>query len=534
MNPKHIPGVFNIADFLSRCLKHKTYVPSADIFPDNQYEAFSVLVENAFSAQTASYSKPFCSFQDLIQATINDPLLQTVKRRIVANQRPTKFDAESIHPFHKFWPELNVSPDGLLMRNDRIVIPQSMVPNLLKFSHDGHMGINATKRLLRHRYYFPNMDDEIEKLCLNCLACQVNVNKTQRSPIISGQLVEGPLKLWSIDFSSKTPENNYVLVLVDEFSSYPIFEFSNGLTTTHVIKILSTVFKTFGIPETIKSDNGPAFISSEFKNFAIKSGFKHQLITPEWPQANSTCERLMASINKRIRCATVDQSNWRKSLLAFLDRYRATPHSSRKYSPNDLMGFDDKNWLPSHHFTPSATHMKQEAKIHDAKAKAIQKKYNDLHAKQRNPFKVGNTVLCKQKRHNKFSPYFNHIPYTITAIKGTMITAENHIHSTTRNESYFKCYNGPTLTPTQVLSVPNIAVSTNYSMQLTKLVPSPTNTEPEPMDTNENPNIRQIENNNTSTIPPILPTNPTIKASKRGRKPKRKTYDLIRQRFKLP
>jgi len=186
------------------------------------------------------------------------------------------------------------------------------------------------------------------------------------------------------------------------------------------------------------------------------------------------------------------------------------------------MGFDDKNWLPSHYFTPSATHMKQEAKIHDAKAKAIQKKYNDLHTKQRNPFKVGNTVLCKQKRHNKFSPYFNHIPYTITAIKGTMITAENHIHSTTRNESYFKCYNGPTLTPTQVLSVPNIAVSTNYSMQLTKLVPSPTNTEPEPMDTNENPNIRQIENNNTSTIPPILPTNPTIKASKRGRKPKRK------------
>ena len=144
MTPKHIPGVNNIADFLSRCLKHKLYVPSADILPENQFEAFAIKVNNIFSAKTSTDSSSFCTFSDLIQATENDPLLQTVKKRILANNRPTKFDAETIQPYHKFWYELNISPDGLLMRNDRIVIPSSMVTNLLNFCHKGHAGIGDT------------------------------------------------------------------------------------------------------------------------------------------------------------------------------------------------------------------------------------------------------------------------------------------------------------------------------------------------------------------------------------------------------
>ncbi len=118
--------------------------------------------------------------------------------------------------------------------------------------------------------------------------------------------------------------------------------------------------------------------------------------------------------------------------------YRATPHISKGFSPNELMGFDDKQWLPSHHNTIPNEEMKSLAKQNDAIAKANQKKYNDVHTKQRSPFKPSDIVLCKQKRPNKFSPYFSPIPYEVTAVKGSMVTAKitytqphemNHLYS---------------------------------------------------------------------------------------------------------
>ena len=472
MQPKHIPGVNNIADFLSRCLKHKIYVPCSDITPSNSFEAFAAKVEAVFSIQTAE-SSCYCSFDELKAASHNDSRIQLVKRRILANNKPTKFDADTVAPYHKFWNEMNISPEGLLMRNDRIVIPHSLTDRLLKFCHEGHLGINATKRLIRHRYYFPGMDDEIETLCLGCLACQCNVNKTQKSPIISGVLADGPRILWSIDFSSRTPDGNYILVLFDEFSSFPIFEFSRGLTSRHAIRILRTVFKKFGTPKIVKSDNGPAFISTEFAEFAKEMNFHHQLITPEWPQANATCERLMSSINKRIRCAQVDKQDWKSSLKAFVERYRATPHVSRGHTPNELMGLTDTNLLPSKLQSVPVSDLIESAKLSDANAKRIQEKYADMHKKKRPIFERGDIVLCRQKTPTKHTPYFNTEPYTITDIKGTMVTAKNATHTITRNESYFKWFNGIIPTRQTIINSQSHLFIQPVSLLLERITPPP-------------------------------------------------------------
>ena len=51
---------------------------------------------------------------------------------------------------------------------------------------------------------------------------------------------------------------------------------------------------------------------------------------------------------------------------------------------------------------------------------------------------VGDVVLVKQRKQNKFSCKFNPNPYTVISKKGTMITAENQNHKITRNISFFK------------------------------------------------------------------------------------------------
>ena len=151
----------------------------------------------------------------------------------------------------------------------------------------------------------------------------------------------------SIDFSSKTPSGVYILVMVCNRSRYPVMKISRGLTTHDAIRILSKVFQEFGTPAEIMSDNGPAFNSHAFADFANRKNFKHIKITLLWPDANGIVESKMKIIIKSIRCASVLKENWKTALHLALKHYRATIHPMTGHSPNQLMGFPDEIDLPS-------------------------------------------------------------------------------------------------------------------------------------------------------------------------------------------
>ena len=51
---------------------------------------------------------------------------------------------------------------------------------------------------------------------------------------------------------------------------------------------------------------------------------------------------------------------------------------------------------------------------------------------------VGDTVLVRQRKKNKFSSTFDPKPYRVTRVKGTMITATRPGHYITRNVSFCK------------------------------------------------------------------------------------------------
>ena len=54
-------------------------------------------------------------------------------------------------------------------------------------------------------------------------------------------------------------------------------------TTDKVIQSLKSTFATYGIPSSIRTDNGPQFVSGEFREFLKEHGIFHRK-TPLWPQ----------------------------------------------------------------------------------------------------------------------------------------------------------------------------------------------------------------------------------------------------------
>ena len=198
-----------------------------------------------------------------------------------------------------------------------------------------------------------------------------------------------------------------------------------------------------GIPEVVKSDNGPAFKSTEFAAFARRMGFKHHKVTPLNPEANGMCERFMRPINKAIRCAVVEKKPWKNVVAKMLRNYKATPHSSTGVSPNIYMGGKDEfDKIPTLNKEADGMDMFEFAKRNDDKAKANSKRNADKFQHAKSPhFRLKDKVLHKWDRSHKHAPLFDPFPYEIKEIKGNMVSVARDGHGLTRNSRFFKWIN---------------------------------------------------------------------------------------------
>ena len=102
-----------------------------------------------------------------------------------------------------------------------------------------------------------------------------------------------PKGLWltiHADFFGPLPSNDYLLVVIDCYLRYPEVEVIRSTKASSVIPILDKIFAAHGIPQVLKSGNGPPFNSEEFAIYMNTLGIKHEPVTPAWPQANGVVE----------------------------------------------------------------------------------------------------------------------------------------------------------------------------------------------------------------------------------------------------
>ena len=134
-------------------------------------------------------------------------------------------------------------------------------------AHIGHQGIVKTKRLLREKVWFPGIDKLTEERIRNCHPCQASTLKNSKplEPLKMTPLPSGPWKEVSIEFAGPYPSGEYIMVVIDEYSRFPEVEIL--ASTKSVIPKLDAIISRQGIPDVLKSDNGPPFTSLEFKKF---------------------------------------------------------------------------------------------------------------------------------------------------------------------------------------------------------------------------------------------------------------------------
>ncbi|KZV19760.1 hypothetical protein F511_06291 [Dorcoceras hygrometricum] len=154
----------------------------------------------------------------------------------------------------KYWIE-----DGILYaKGGRSFIPSGALRNdLLKDTHDsqwaGHTVVNRMMDLLSRKFYWPNMDQDVEKYVKTCLVCHLDKSElTKEAGLLQPlSIPERPWKSISMDFILGFPNVGgmaSILIVVDMFSKYAdLIVAPKVFTAEHVAELfLKDVIKYLG------------------------------------------------------------------------------------------------------------------------------------------------------------------------------------------------------------------------------------------------------------------------------------------------
>ena len=118
---------------------------------------------------------------------------------------------------------------------------------------------------------------------------------------------EYPNHVWTYDFMSDQTEDGRslkFLTVLDEFTRESLtIEVGRSIKSKDVIAVLEYLFMVRGIPEFIRSDNGPEFIADAIKRWLQDRGVETLYIEPGSPWENGYIE----SFNGRLRDEVLDR-----------------------------------------------------------------------------------------------------------------------------------------------------------------------------------------------------------------------------------
>nr|XP_037288754.1 uncharacterized protein K02A2.6-like [Rhipicephalus microplus] len=243
--------------------------------------------------------------------------------------------------------------------------------DILALLHEGHQGVRRCQVRARECVWWPHCSQHIEDLVAQCAKCAET--RTLRSePLSPTPTPERPWQRLGIDLFH-LEGRDYVLI-VDYYSRFPEIVTLGTSSAKAVVAAVKSCFARFGIPDVVRTDNGPQFSSKEFADFATAYRFCHETSSPRYPQSNGEVERMVRTVKDLLKKSP-------DPYLALL-AYRDTPGVSGVSPAQLLMGRRLQTRLPvlPERLLPALPNH-EEFQAQDTAAKLKQAKdYNSRHS----------------------------------------------------------------------------------------------------------------------------------------------------------
>ena len=267
------------------------------------------------------------------QAFVNDPEMQALANLIITGwPEDIKEVPRPLHPYWQHWETLTIK-DGLVLWGEALVIPPAKRERTLHQLHQFHQGITKSQLLACGSFFWPWHQQGHQRSSL---------------PVWNLHPVPEP-KCCSTPHTYTTPSHPWQMCATDIFTLEGIDHlvvgdfYSKMIFVRHlppgqsnankVVSLLKEMFSEHGIPEVLRSDNGPQYASVQFADFCTSWGISHETSSPHYPQSNGFAKACVKSAKHALQGAKYSGANPHLALLALW----AMPINSKLPSPAELL-----------------------------------------------------------------------------------------------------------------------------------------------------------------------------------------------------
>ena len=397
----HCPGKSNVADVLSRLCnvsapEFGTSQPARD--PTAPVPKSPAPTSPAPSRPTgAQHSTAALTFPEDFDPDINDlrPILELA--------------------------EHDVTPDGAVALKARP--DQQTINRIFALAHGhvlaGHMGAPRTVERVRALVTWPRFDQDITDLCRRCPTCQKTKAVPGKAEAISSTAAARPFEAVYADHLGPFPQvagMTHVLCLIDRFSRWSeLVAVPDQSAETTAEAILSRWVGAHGYPESIVSDNGPAFKSDLFRDVCRLIGAKRRLNVAHHPQGHGCVERLNRVVLATLRTLLAAPGNtepWTDLLPAVQLAINTSVSRVTHFMPYEVLhgfrprtplsvavGLEEEALDPETHALALTDRFKriaqQVAEAERQAAEMVQRDYRQHLRSRTRPYEVGQYVLLR-------------------------------------------------------------------------------------------------------------------------------------------
>ena len=433
----HMPGKTNhAADAASRYPAPCSEVSSLSISDCSEQ-----LINAAISRETKDITAVTWSL--LADETSKDHILSKL---ITAIREEFSTNYNEISDYIRYRDSLYIT-DGVILYQDRVVVPLTLRTAILSNLHSAHQGVSAMQSRAQAIVFWPGMSLDIQKTRSRCREC--NRNAPSQAPLPSEPAIPPltPFEQIFADFFEFG--GHHYLVAGDRLSGWcEIFSTPSGSAFSGargLIKCLRSLFSVFGVPIELSSDGGPEFSASLTKEFLEKWNVKHRISSAYFPQSNGRAEVAVKSTKRLLRSnigpnGTLDSDKLLRALL----QLRNTPDPDCNLSPaqiifgrplRDSLSFINRlEKFSNPHIRPiwrEAWSLKENA-LRTRFAKSSET-LNE-HSKQLTPLKIGDkcfvqnqsgNIPTKWQRTGTIMETLNHDQYTVKIDGSGRLTKRN-------------------------------------------------------------------------------------------------------------
>ena len=277
----------------------------------------------------------------ILDAQLSDNIISKIRQSKLDNALPPtskQITSRDERKFIREWCNLEII-NGILHRkakDKQIVLPSKLKPLIYQELHVnmGHVGTDRTLELIKSRFYWPGMTDDIKHFVTKVCPCvkRKRQNATTAAPM-KNIVTSEPLQIVGMDFlhlDRCQGGYEYLLVITNLFTKFvQVYPTRNKESRTVAEKIYSDYILRFGIPGEILHDQGKEFDNNLLRHLSKFCNIRRLRTSPYHPQGNGQTERFNQTIINMLKASPEkDKLNWKDSVHKLVHAYNCTTHSS--------------------------------------------------------------------------------------------------------------------------------------------------------------------------------------------------------------